>query len=75
MQVITPLFKLEVAKNRGILSDRIPPPESNEDGFLVLVNLSDDYVTVDSTTFNSVPTSGTVKIRSVDFKQQNAVIG
>ena len=47
----------------------------NETGFVVLVNLSDDDVSVNSSVFSGVPATGTVRIRSVNFKAQNVAVG
>ncbi|CAG7733027.1 unnamed protein product [Allacma fusca] len=54
---------------------RIPSQESNATGYVVLVNLSDDQVSVNSGVFTGIPSIGTVHIRSVDFHNGDAVIG
>lgn len=54
---------------------RIAPEENSGKSLLVLVNLSDDNVSIDATTFNNVPSTGSVRVRSVDFKNQNVVVG
>ncbi|CAG7673260.1 unnamed protein product, partial [Allacma fusca] len=53
----------------------IPSKESNALGYLVLVNLSDDEVTVNSGVFTGVPPFGTVRIRSVEFHNRDVIVG
>ncbi|CAG7821376.1 unnamed protein product, partial [Allacma fusca] len=54
---------------------RIPSKDFNALGYLVLVNLSDDEVTVNSGVFTGVPPVGTVRIRSVEFHNRDVVVG
>ncbi|CAG7819460.1 unnamed protein product [Allacma fusca] len=54
---------------------RIPPANSTENGLLLLANLSNEEVTVDSIVFPGVPSAGTVRLRSTDFKNRNAYPG
>ena len=56
-------------------NDRLPPAGVDSPGLLVLVNLSDDDVTADTSIFAGVPTYGRIAVRSVNFKNQAAVVG
>ncbi|CAG7833374.1 unnamed protein product [Allacma fusca] len=54
---------------------RVPSESSGSFGFLVLVNLSEDSLTVNATVFDGVPLTGTVRTRSVGFHVPGTVIG
>ena len=54
---------------------RIPPEGVESPGLLVLVNLSDDDVTAETSIFAGLPAYGTIATRSVNFKNQAAVVG
>lgn len=41
----------------------------------MLVNVSDNDATVDGTVFRQVPSTGTVKVHSVNFKDGELVVG
>ncbi|CAG7827562.1 unnamed protein product [Allacma fusca] len=54
---------------------RVPPRETGQWGYVVLINLSKDDIAVDARSFSSVPTLGVVRARSVGFHNPRAIIG